>query len=679
MPIMSIKSGISGDEETFHYPHGKNVYNYYATFGKDTTCLYYDNSALHMYGPVFDLTTVVVIKIFNPDDEYMVRHMLNSLTGWTALFFAGLIAVMLGGWRAGIITMLFMFFSPRFLGHSFNNPKDIPFAATYIFTIYSIIRFLKYYPKNRFRFAWPVALGIGLSIGVRVGGILLIVYFLFFVGIHYLFTNNYKQWFNQEKLIKLGRLLLFASLISVAGYTLGILLWPYAHKAPIENTFKAMKFMEAYGTSLRQVFEGKTIWSDHAPAYYLPKYIFMTIPEFVILGLICFIVLSGKIKKEDSTWYFILLFVSVFPVVYIIYKESNVYGGWRHISFIYPGLVIIASIGIYTLLNNFKQKYIRFPVIALLLFLAFFPIKHYITNHPHEYIYYNKLSGGVEKAYGRYEMDYFYHSLKAGSDWLIKNKIEKTTVTGDDKIIVASNLSIIVKYYFRNYKDKVKIIYIRYYERGNSDWDYAIIANSYINPYQLKRRIWPPANTIHTIDVDKKPVCAVLERKNKDDLKGYQLMNSGNPMAAIPYFKSAVLQDKKYEMAYLNLAQCYLSTGQYKQAANSAASCLKLYPNYDKALNLLGIAYLNNKDYEKALQVFLKNMEENPKYVASYYYAGVIYSQNNDPETALKYLQEAIEVNPRYKPPYYLAAQINKMKGNAEFAKKLMEVANSLP
>ena len=31
MPVLSLKSGISGDEQTFHYPHGKNVFNYYAT------------------------------------------------------------------------------------------------------------------------------------------------------------------------------------------------------------------------------------------------------------------------------------------------------------------------------------------------------------------------------------------------------------------------------------------------------------------------------------------------------------------------------------------------------------------------------------------------------------------------------------------------------------------------
>ncbi len=679
MPLLSLNSGISGDEETFHYPHGKNVFNYYKTFGKDTTCLHYNNSVLHMYGPVFDLATVCVIKVVNPKDEYKVRHIMNSLTGWAAILFAGLIAVMLAGWRAGIITMIFMFLSPRFLGHSFNNPKDIPFAAAYIFTIYAIIRFLKYFPQFKYKYAWPIALGIGLTIGVRVGGIILVIYFLFFVGIYYLFTHKLSQWLKKENLEKLLTLLVYAIVISIAGYIIGVLLWPYAHKAPIKRTIEAMSYMEQYATSLRQVFEGNIIWSDHVPKHYLPKYIFMTIPEFIILGLIAFFALINKMKKENSSWYFMLLFVSVFPIIYIIAKESNVYGGWRHVMFIFPGLAIISALGVNELINLFGKKYLQYIIIGIVSVLALLPLRHIIVNHPHEYIYYNTLSGGVKKAYGKYEMDYFYHSLKAGSDWLIKNKIEKADLKDGEKIIVATNFSNPVNYYFRNYKDKVKVVYIRYYERGNSDWDYAIIANSYINPYQLKKNKWPPANTIHTIDVDGKPINAILERTNRSDFTAYQLMTSGNSEAAIPFFQDAIAQDENYEIAYYNLAQAYTNIGEYDKALQAITKCLKLYPKYDRGLNLLGMIYLNKREYNNALQVFRKNMKVNPKYVASFYYVGVIYAQNGDYNTALKYLEETIQANSRYKPAYFLIGRIYALQGNNELSKRYIDYANSLP
>jgi tetratricopeptide (TPR) repeat protein len=678
MPILSLKSGISGDEETYHYPHGKNVFKYYATLGKDTSCLHYDNSVLQMYGPVFDVITVAVIKIFRPDDEYMVRHILNSLAGWAAIFFAALIAIMLGGWRTGIITLLFMFLSPRFLGHSFNNPKDIPFAAAYIFTVFTIIRFLKFFPEKKWKYAWPVALGIGLTIGVRVGGILLALYFILFAGLFYLTSTQIKGWLKKEQLNRLFTILLWAIGISIAGYALGILLWPYAHKAPLQKTMEAMKYMEQYATSLKQVFEGKIIWSDHVPKYYLPKYIFMTIPEFVILGLLCFLVFMGKIERKNALWYIVLIFVSVFPVAYIIYKGSNVYGGWRHVMFIYPGLVILAASGTNQLLNSFRNRYVQYGVAGVIILLLCLPLKRIIANHPNEYIYYNDLTGGVKKAYGRYEMDYFYHSLRSGSEWLIKNKIDKANVPEGKKIIVATNLSINTKYYFRHLQNKVKVIYIRYYERGDKDWDYAILANSYINPFQLKKRIWPPANTIHTIDVDGMPVCAILERKDRNDLAGYSLLSQGKAAESVEYFKAAIAKDKNYEMEYYNLAQAYMNIGDNDDAIIAATECLKLYPDYDRALNQLGIAYFNKKEYENAFQVFNRNMNQNPKNVISFYYAGLIYAGNNDYKTALDYLNKALKVNARYKPTYYLVARILELQGNPEEAKRYVDYANSI-
>ncbi len=40
-----------------------------------------------------------------------------------------------------------MLASPRFIGHAMNNPKDIPFAAAYVFTLYYIVRFQAEAPR----------------------------------------------------------------------------------------------------------------------------------------------------------------------------------------------------------------------------------------------------------------------------------------------------------------------------------------------------------------------------------------------------------------------------------------------------------------------------------------------------------------------------------------------------
>jgi hypothetical protein len=48
-----------------------------------------------------------------------------------------------------------------------------------------------------------------------------------------------------------------------------------------------------------------------------------------------------------------------------------------------------------------------------------------ISNHPNQYIYFNELYGGVEKAFGYYELDYYQNSGKVGTDWIKENVLKK--------------------------------------------------------------------------------------------------------------------------------------------------------------------------------------------------------------------------------------------------------------
>ncbi len=538
LPIMSYSAGNSGDEERFHYKHGLNVYNYFATSGADTSALKYENSVLHLYGPMFDLITVAVIKTLDTDKIYETRHVINGLAGWGAIVIAGMLAVAIGGWRAGFMVLILMFFSPRFLGHAFNNPKDIPFALGYIFSIYFILRFIEEFPKPRFSTLLLIALGIGFAIGVRVGGLMLIVYLFMFPGLHWLFSSKFKKLLSSENLRRLGRMLIYLIIVGAAGYAIGIAAWPYALQDPLTNPVNALDVMTNYATSIRQLFEGNIIWSNTVPWYYVPKYILITVPVVVLAGLIPFFFLVPKMRSRYNYLYiFMVAFTFVFPIIYIIDKESNVYGGWRHSMFTYTTLIVAAVLGYELLFKLFRSVWPKYILIALLVIGAFFPIKHVVANHPHQYIYYNELIGGTRGAFGRYEMDYYFHSLKAGSEWLIENVIQEAPDTGT--MYVATNYNI--NYYFRKYGDKVRPVYTRYYSRGNANWDYAVFANSYINPFQLEHAYWPPDGTLHEIKVDGVPVCAVVERIQKYDYRGYQKLRErnyfGNCLAGIQKYK----------------------------------------------------------------------------------------------------------------------------------------------
>lgn len=144
-----------------------------------------------------------------------------------------------------------------------------------------------------------LALSIGLAIAVRVGGLLLIPYFAMFALLLLFFRNYREPGLRSETFLQeLKRFLLYGIGISLVGYVLAVLLWPFALQKPISNVLLAYKSMSEFSISIRQLFEGTLYWSDYLPWYYTPKFILITIPIAVMVGLVLFFVFCWK-KKED--------------------------------------------------------------------------------------------------------------------------------------------------------------------------------------------------------------------------------------------------------------------------------------------------------------------------------------------------------------------------------------------
>ncbi len=140
LPVLSYNAAISGDEEK-HHLHAVKVYDYFKTNGADTLAINDPKHKLNYYGQSFDLFAYLFIKSFNIEKIYETRHVLNGIAGALAIIATGILIRYLAGSFAGFITLIFMFFFPRFMGHAMNNPLDVPFALGYIFSIYQMILF----------------------------------------------------------------------------------------------------------------------------------------------------------------------------------------------------------------------------------------------------------------------------------------------------------------------------------------------------------------------------------------------------------------------------------------------------------------------------------------------------------------------------------------------------------
>ena len=595
MVVLSFGAGMSGDEAS-HCEQAHYVYNYYKSSGKVRTAIRPRPSDYNQpyYGQFADNFAYFITRTLNIEDEYAVRHCVNSCFGWLAILFAALIAYNISGWRAAMITLFLMFLSPRFLGHSFNNLKDVPFAAMMTMGLYYIILFIQQFPKVKIGTTIMLTLSIGLAIAVRVGGLLLIPYFGLFALVGYFIRNHNNSGIvsktsGKEFLV----LLAYGIAISATGYAIGVLLWPYAMQKPIANVVYVFKNMSRFSISIKQIFEGKILWSSSLPWYYTPKYILITVPVAVLIGYVLnWIFLWGKKYSSRYFLQFVVNFAFLFPLLWIVITKANVYGGWRHSMFVYPPMVITSAIGYCALIDIAKNRNTVIAFASIPFILLIFPLVHIVRNHPYEYVYFNELVGGVRGAYGNYEMDYYYHSQREATEWILKNADVKSAING--KITIATWHPASVNYYVRKQKDHFNVVATRWSDKDRKDWDYAIFSVTGIDPDLLKSKFFPPSNAVKVIRVSGKPICVVLKRKNKLDYEGYKYQKKMDYEKAIDCYSKYIEGNSFDESVLLDMIISYKAIDQLSKAKKYIDDILSVMPNSCDALFYLGLYYIDN-------------------------------------------------------------------------------------
>jgi tetratricopeptide (TPR) repeat protein len=294
-----------------------------------------------------------------------------------------------------------------------------------------------------------------------------------------------------------------------------------------------------------------------------------------------------------------------------------------------------------------------------------------MLNNPHfYYLYYNQLVGGLRGAYSNYETDYYYVSQTDASKWLI-DYLKNKDVHGKIKV----KATYPVDWQFRNHPE-IETSYFRYEERSQHDWDYAIVTNRYISPFQLRDNIWPPENSIHIVYADMVPVCAVIERKSKDDYAGYVALNEGRSKEAIDLFEKAIKIDDRDEMIFYNFARTLYNDGQYQKADSILRRGLELNPGFEPILMYLGNIAESQGRKDEAISYFGKVINVNRKYFEAYVGMAELLI-DNDVERSRTLLRTCLEISPKYKPAIMALADTYR-SSNPEIAKKYDELANTI-
>jgi hypothetical protein len=406
--------GVTWDEDVHNW-YGNFVLDYYLSFFTDTMALHWQD--LINYGAAFD-TVAAALNRVSPIGVYETRHLLNALVGVLGLVGCWKLGRAVGGPRAGFVAVLFLVLTPNYYGQMFNNPKDIPFAVGIVWAIYYMVRIVPTLPAPPGELIVKLGVAVGMTLGVRVGGLLLLGY----LGLLLALDGAWRAVAARGPALlvvsgwsSLWRIFLPVVLIA---YPVMLLFWPWAQTDPIENPLRALAFFSHQTFPFDTLFAGRSVPAYDLPWSYLPTYIAIALPELVLVLLLGAPALAGALLWRDGTRIarapvlasFLLGFAIIFPVGYAIAINAVLFDGMRHFIFVLPLIAVAAALVADLALTRLARVRWRRPVYLALGGYGAAHLAIMVMLHPDQYVYYNAFVGGVEGAQRKFKLDYWANS-----------------------------------------------------------------------------------------------------------------------------------------------------------------------------------------------------------------------------------------------------------------------------
>lgn len=404
---------ISNDEGLQHR-YGELIIAYYNSGFTDQSLFKFDN--LYLYGGLFDVTAVLLSRIL-PVDAYELRHLLCALIGIGGIAAAAATARLIAGPRAGFFTIVALALCGSWYGGMFNHTKGIPLAAFMAGATYFLIRATRDLPRPLMRDVIGFGVMTGAALGMKSLSLLLVGYF----GIAILINvpRPIVGHVTARAQFIMTSALWFLPAFVIA-YVIMVAAWPWAGLAPL-NPIRGLLSFNDFHYKIRTVLFGQFYEMADVPRYYTPTYIAIRLP-LLTLGatLLCFALLAipalgrrqsfdGHRRREIG----FVAFMAVFPVACQVITQGPALDGCRHFLFVFPPIAILAGIGLGVGVGMLSQLHRSAAIAGIALIAASYAwtAQKFVALHPHEYLYYNRLVGGLEGASRRFVTDYWVNIM----------------------------------------------------------------------------------------------------------------------------------------------------------------------------------------------------------------------------------------------------------------------------
>ena len=424
--------GMTGDEGVQHR-YARRVLHWYATLGADRSAVAEED--ISMYGALFEGLAEAAASV-SPLDPYETRHVVNVLFALAAFVAVLRMGRHLGGPLGGVLAVLLLALTPPFYGHAFNNPKDIPFAATFTVAVCVILSVSDRSPRLTRRDILAAATAIGVAGGVRVAGIVLFGFALLLWAGVALVRSRAGAETEPIHPRDLRRLTLAWLVVVVIGWAVMVALWPWAQVAPFRNPLRALGAFSRFWETMVVFYDGQYVLNGTVSRFYIPRWFALTMPEtYLVAGLLGAWRLGSilrrptwpletRIKLVQAGW---LVLVAILPVGWVVARHTPLYDGLRHFLFVVPLLAALAGASAASYFGaRIRHADGRIAAVALA-GLGALTLSDMIALHPYEAIYFNRLvAGGLRQAVEKYDTDYWCLTYKEGAEWLLAQYAQAT-------------------------------------------------------------------------------------------------------------------------------------------------------------------------------------------------------------------------------------------------------------
>src|SRR6516164_1206117 len=406
--LFTVKDYAISNDEGVQQRYGELIIEYYRSGFRSRDLFTFQN--LYLYGGLFDVVAVALANVI-PVDPYDLRHILCAMTGIGGIAASAATARLIAGPRAGLIATVALTSTGAWYGAMFNHTKDIPFAAAMMGATLFLIRMARQLPAPRAIDILAFGLLAGAALGVRSLGLLIFVY----VG---LTVAVYAPWLKHDRAgarVAVNSVLRVLPALMLA-YLIMILAWPWAALSPL-NPIRGLFAFSEFHYSIHTFFAGRIYEMADVPRIYVPGYLLIRVP-LITLASACLAMSSllwqpfEQDRKQRYRHIALLSLTVIVPLACQVAFRGPAFTGIRHFLFLLPPLATLAGIAFSEILARLEmRRWLATGAIALMSACFLWEAATLVRLHPYENLSYNSLVGGLNGAFRRYDLDYWFNSM----------------------------------------------------------------------------------------------------------------------------------------------------------------------------------------------------------------------------------------------------------------------------